>query len=161
MIRAATPDDIPALANILNALIDAGGTTALEIPFSYEDFDRQFVSGANVVCCHVAIDQATRHALGFQMLERDRDPASDRIDIATFARSEPKVVGVGTVLFAVTKARAQALGIPTIIAEIRADNRGGLAYYDKMGFRTFKTLPSVPLRDGTPVDRILKRFDFA
>jgi hypothetical protein len=39
------------------------------------------------------------------------------------------------------------------------DNRVGLAFYEKMGFRTYETLRRVPLRDGTPVDRILKRYD--
>ena len=60
-------------------------------------------------------------------------------------------------MFATTRPRALELGVATIVAQIRADNHGGLAYYEKLGFRTFDTLSAVPLIDGTPVDRILKR----
>jgi hypothetical protein len=45
-----------------------------------------------------------------------------------------------------------------INATIRADNTGGLAYYAKMGFETYGITKDVPLLDGTPVDRINKRF---
>ena len=46
-----------------------------------------------------------------------------------------------------------------IDATIRADNRGGLAYYERMGFREQTRLLGVPLRDGRPVDRVRKRLD--
>ena len=159
IVRSATTADIPPLTEILNAIIRVGGTTAFETAFSHADFGEKFVYGAHVICCHVAVERDTQEALGFQILERYSEPPDNRIDIATFARLNPKVAGVGTALFAATRETAKALNIATIVAEIRADNRSGLAYYDRMGFKTFKTLPSVPLRDGTPVDRILKRFD--
>jgi ribosomal protein S18 acetylase RimI-like enzyme len=49
---------------------------------------------------------------------------------------KPKLSGVGTALFAATKAKARQLGLAAIDAAIRPDNRGGLAIYEKMGFRT-------------------------
>jgi ribosomal protein S18 acetylase RimI-like enzyme len=70
----------------------------------------------------------------------------------------PKIRGVGTALFAATLSAAEELNIEFINATIRADNTGGLAYYEKMGFRTYRTLESIPLRDGTLVDRIQKRY---
>jgi len=72
---------------------------------------------------------------------------------------KPKLPGVGTALFAVTRMRARELGLIAINAAIRVDNRSGLAFYEKMGFRTYRTLHDVPLSDGTPIDRVLKRFD--
>ena len=65
----------------------------------------------------------------------------------------------GTALFERTKAAARALGLVAIGATIRADNHSGLPFYEKMGFRTYDVARAVPLGDGTPVDRIRKRYD--
>jgi ribosomal protein S18 acetylase RimI-like enzyme len=46
-----------------------------------------------------------------------------------------------------------------IDATIRADNTGGLAFYSRQGFVDYDRLVGVPLEDGTPVDRLRKRFD--
>lgn len=61
-------------------------------------------------------------------------------------------------LFQATLAAAEELGLEFINATIRADNVGGLAYYTRMGFEPYDRLLQVPLLDGTPVDRIKKRF---
>jgi hypothetical protein len=45
-----------------------------------------------------------------------------------------------------------------INATIRADNVGGLAFYSRLGFTDHGISRAVPLRDGTPVDRVSKRF---
>ncbi len=70
----------------------------------------------------------------------------------------PKISGVGRALFPATRAAAEELGLEFINATIRADNVSGLAYYSKMGFEPYDRLVQVPLLDGTPVDRIKKRF---
>ena len=49
-------------------------------------------------------------------------------------------------------------GREAINATIRADNAGGLAFYTKQGFVDYGVTPAVPLADGTPVDRVHKRF---
>ncbi|MEM9148767.1 MAG: GNAT family N-acetyltransferase, partial [Pseudomonadota bacterium] len=55
--------------------------------------------------------------------------------------------------------RAKNAGLIALNATIRADNRVGLAYYSRMGFQDYAVRPAVPLADGSPVDRISKRFD--
>lgn len=147
------------MAELLNAIIRIGGTTTIESPLDRHEFAQQFLQGDHVICCHVAIEQRTKLPVGFQMLGHDGSLRSGEADIATFAQSEPKIPGVGTALFAKTKETAKAIGIVAIVAQIRADNRSGLSYYEKMGFRTFDTLKNIPLVDGTPVDRVLKRYD--
>jgi len=72
-----------------------------------------------------------------------------------------KIRGVGSALFPVTRVAAEELGLKFINATIRADNVSGLAYYAKMGFETYDRLVQIPLLDGTPVDRIKKRFRIA
>jgi len=155
-IRKATVDDAEELCGLINEIIKAGGTTALEDPFSPELLADWFISGEFAIVCHVA--QAGSGLTGFQFLSRYGELPKGWADIGTFARRSPKIPGVGTALFAATLSAAEERNIDVINATIRADNTSGLAYYEKMGFRTHNTLVKVPLADGTPVDRIQKKY---
>jgi putative intracellular protease/amidase len=115
-VRHAVPADAAALCDILNAIIMAGGTTAMEVPLSLVAFTGYFLGGERFLACFVA----------------------------------------GTALFARSKIWAGERDVVAINAAIRADNQSGLAYYEKMGFRNYQIVKGVPLRDGTPVDRIFK-----
>ena len=157
-IRPAMASDAAPLSAILNAIIEIGGTTAFQIPLSTAKFGDYFLHGKGLLACLVAEDWATGAPLGFQSLSRDPDLPENWADIATFAKRAPTTSGVGTALFAQTRIEARALALTAINAVIRADNRGGLAYYDKMGFETYRIAEAIPLRDGTPVDRIFKRY---
>jgi RimJ/RimL family protein N-acetyltransferase len=157
-IRDAVPDDALPLTDLLNVIIRIGGTTAFETPLTPEDFAGYFLHGPSFLVCFVAEDATTGEVLGFQSLTRNPDLPADWGDITTFSRREPPTRGVGTALFARTRIRAAELGLAAINTRIRADNPGGLAYYEKMGFRTYAVDWAVPLRDGTPVDRISKRY---
>lgn len=156
-VRPARAEDAAGLCELLNAIIRIGGTTALEEPMDVHGFREYFIDGPRALACFVAVERDGGQRLGFQALDRHPELPPDWADIATFARAQPKVPGVGTALFAATRARARALGLRAINATIRADNAGGLAYYTKMGFEDYRVDPAVPLRDGTPVDRLFKR----
>lgn len=156
-VRPVTSADAPALAALLNAVIRAGGTTALENEFTPQALDTAYLTGPGVHCCHVAVDAAGDLA-AFQTLGRYPGLPDDIGDIATFAAIDRKQSGAGTALFAVTRARARELGLSAINATIRADNTGGLAFYSRQGFADHGVTPAVPLADGTPVDRVHKRF---
>lgn len=158
-VRAAVTADAEPLSALLNEIIRAGGTTAHETLFSPAQFAESYLQGSDALACFVAEDPVGGQPVGFQALGRYHGLPHGWADIGTFARMHPKVPGVGTALFAATRAKARDLGLIAINAAIRADNRGGLAFYEKIGFRTYRTLPAVPLKDGTSVDRILKRFD--
>ncbi len=83
------------------------------------EFRDWYISGAHVPCCQVAVLGEVR--LGFQGLSvTDRLPA-DWVDIGTFTPQGSAVRGVGTTLFAATRARAARLGFTAINATIRAD----------------------------------------
>lgn len=156
-IRPAEPDDIPELCALLNEIIRAGGTTAIEGPLSDQAFGDYYLGGPGHLCCFMA-ENGDGSTLGFQALEHRAKLPGDCADIATYARIKPKIPGVGRALFAATVAHAKRLGLAEINATIRADNSGGLAYYAKMGFRDHSVANGVPLRDGRQVDRISKRF---
>ncbi len=158
LIREAGRDDAAELADLLNAIIAQGGTTALEEPFAAERLAETYLVGPEVLCCFVAVDRVTGRLEGFQTLGRYPGLPADIGDIGTFARIDGKQRGVGTALFAATRQRAREIGLTAINATIRADNAGGLAFYTKMGFEDHAITPGVPLKDGRPVDRVSKRF---
>jgi L-amino acid N-acyltransferase YncA len=155
-VRKADPGDARELSEILNEIIAIGGTTAIETPLSPEELADWFITGEWPLTCHVA--ETSSGLAGFQSLSLYGNPPEGWADIATFTRQNPKIPGVGTALFAATLAAAEERNIEVINATIRADNTGGLAYYEKMGFRTYNMLEKVPLNDGTPVDRIQKQY---
>jgi L-amino acid N-acyltransferase YncA len=157
-VRAARPEDAAELAELLNAVIARGGTTALEDPYTAEAFANAYIDGPDAICCFVAVDPANGRLEGYQALGRSPDLPPEIGDVGTFARLGGTQRGVGTALFAATRARAATLGLVAINATIRADNAGGLAFYGKQGFQDHSVTPAVPLNDGALVDRVNKRF---
>ncbi len=149
--------DIPEMCQLINEIIEIGGTTAHEELFDEERFAEHFLSERKLISCIVAVDQNDTIA-GFQAAEMHPGLPEDWADIATFARVSPKTPGVGTALFAATRKAVEAGGFVAINATIRADNESGLSFYKKMGFETYGVRKNVPLSDGTEVDRINKRF---
>lgn len=160
-VRHATREDAAEMAELINAIIAIGGTTAYEEPFDAASMDASYISLPQLVSCFVA--EADGGIVGFQGLMRSFDPADPLphgwATIGTFARVGLTQRGVGGALFARTVVAAREADITTIDATIRADNTGGLAFYARQGFVDYHRLVGLPLRNGTPVDRIRKRFD--
>ena len=156
-IRPMMREDVAEACHILNHIIAAGGTTAFEIPFSEALFSQSYLDGSDKICCHVALDDRGEVA-GFQWLGTHEKLPEDCADIATFTRRNPVLRGAARALFEETVKTAVAMGFTSINATIRADNSLGLRYYEKMGFQDYSVAYGVPLRDGTPVNRISKRY---
>jgi len=156
-IRPVLDADAPALAALLNEIIARGGTTALERPFTPKALSEAMLTGPDVYCCFVAED-ASGGLVGFQALTRSDHVPEGVGDIGTFARVRHGRKGTGSRLFAATRQAAGERGLTAINATIRADNAGGLAFYGRLGFVDDEIHRAVPLSDGTPIDRISKRY---
>lgn len=157
-VRDVTQADAAELAGLLNAVIAKGGTTALEEPFTAESLAHAYLVGPDVHCCFVAMSSDSGRIEGFQTLCRYAKLPDHIADIGTFTRLGGSQRGVGTALFAATRARAAGLGLLAINATIRADNAGGLAFYGKQGFLDHEIILGVPMKNGTRVDRVVKRY---
>ena len=160
IIRPATPDDAPEMTELLNKIIAIGGTTAHQTPFDADRMQAHYITAPTQICCHVACLDGK--VVGFQHLDGP-DPAQGGEAgwgyIASFVATEAAGKGIGQALFDATRAVANSAGVRSINATIRADNAVGLRYYQGLGFAPFGRQIAVPLRDGTPVDRIETRFD--
>ncbi|MEX3316148.1 N-acetyltransferase family protein [Sulfitobacter sp. PS-8MA] len=155
-IRRAGTLDTRAMAELLNAIIAKGGTTAMTAPVTPREL--QGWMAAPDSAWHLAED-SSGSLKGFQYIEPHPDLPEGGVDVATFVRLGETGLGIGSALFEQTKQAARALGYRHIHAIIRADNAGGLAYYQSRGFEDFKRLPNSKLADGSRVDRIWKRFE--
>jgi L-amino acid N-acyltransferase YncA len=161
--RPAVPSDAPAMCAILNDIIAIGGTTAYEDPFDPATMTANYITAPRLISCTLAILDDI--PVGFQALWLP-DPAHSDLGpgwaaIASFVKVGLTGRGVGRALFTATTAAGRAAGVTSIDATIRADNTSGLTFYSAMGFRDYAVTRAVPLKDGTPVDRIRKRFDLA
>lgn len=159
--RPATSADAPEMTLILNEIICRGGTTAHQSQFEPARLIRHYIAPPQLISCTVA--EVDGDLAGFQSLVWPDDEGQPFPEgwaiIATFVDADFAGRGAARALFDATQSAASNAGVATIDATIRADNVGGLAFYTKMGFRDYDVLRSIPLRDGTPVDRVRKRFD--
>lgn len=156
-VRRAGPLDARAMAELLNEIVAIGGTTAITAPVAPEGLaDRMETMPRNA--WHVA-EAEDGTLMGFQWIEQIDSLPPEAASIATFARVGKTGLGIGSALFTATRGAARDLGYRWINADIRADNTGGLAYYQSRGFEDYGRKTGVRLEDGTVVDKVLKRYD--
>jgi len=175
--RDATEADVPVLCQLLNDIIAIGGTTAFEVALTEADFLQSYLTGSDVISCVVAVPKDSEllselpsellsdvpsaptpsAPVGFQSITVNPRLPEHWGDLATFCQQGLQGTGVGTVLFQHTRMTAINHQLIALNATIRADNSGGLAYYTRQGFVDYAVARGVPLKDGTPVDRLSKR----
>ena len=142
-IRSAQLFDAGAMARLLNAIIEKGGTTALKGPVTAETL-RDWMRQKDI--WHVA--ELDGEILGFQWVGQNPDLPPGACDIATFVALGKHGLGVGSKLFEATRKAAKAAGYAWINATIMDFNEGGLAYYGSRGFEDW----------ARPEGRIAKRY---
>jgi len=157
LIRPARVGDAQGMIDLLNPIIRAGGTTAIEEEISLDTQCAFLRAIAPREACHVAIDQKSGAIVGIQSHEMHNQLPNDIADIASFVCTDHTGRGIGRLLSEATFAAARRDGYAAINATIRADNFGGLAFYTRIGFRDHAVKRAAPLAGGKKVDRISKR----
>ncbi|KUF09521.1 GNAT family N-acetyltransferase [Pseudoponticoccus marisrubri] len=156
--RPAGPLDARPLAELINEIIEAGGSTALTTLFTPQSM-RDWMTRAEGRAAWTLAEDESGTVLGFQCIEPAEYLPEEAVEIATFARRGRTGLGIGSALFERTKAAARALGYAWINANIRADNAGGLAYYQSRGFEDYAIKRGVDIGGGLTVDKVFKRYD--
>ena len=157
-IRPAIPLDATSMARLLNDIIKAGGTTALTQAVTAQILTDWMATKSDRAAWHVAVN-AREEVVGFQWIAEAEYLPKEAADIATFVEIGQTGLGIGSKLFNATRRAAKDLGFTWINANIRADNEGGLIYYQSRGFIDYDRIEGYPLDNGQIVDKVLKRFD--
>ena len=157
-VRPPIALDAPDMARLLNEIIEIGGTTAITRPVTGGDLKQWMASNTEQSAWHVALDENEK-VVGFQWISPHPDLPAEACDVATFVQVGRTGLGIGSALFNATSAAAKQLGYVWINATIRADNSGGLTYYQSRGFRDWHFDEGVSLASGQIVDKISKRYD--
>jgi len=124
---------------ILGEILTAWKSTR---PWSAEHIDAFYIKHPNRIECLVAEDDAG-NIVGFQSLKVAPEDNSWGVApgwgfIGTYVKVGVGRRGIGKALFSSTKAAARQARLPYIDATISDDNELGLAYYEAMGFRTYR-----------------------
>ena len=157
-IRKAGDIDAREMADLLNVIIRKGGTTALTEEITGATIKTWFRTAPLQSVWHIAEDDAGT-ILGFQSIEPHSDLPPEACDIATFVKSGQTGLGIGSKIFDASQRVAKELGFHWINATIRADNTGGLAYYQSQEFETYAHHPNQRLANGMTVAKVSKRYD--
>ncbi|WP_299026681.1 GNAT family N-acetyltransferase [uncultured Sulfitobacter sp.] len=157
-VRPAMPLDTGSMARLLNEIIKIGGTTAIVRPVTGDDLGEWMQNGSDRAAWHVALDDQEK-VVGFQWIAPSEALPEEAAEIATFVQVGQTGLGIGSELFKATTKAAKSLGYVWIRANIRADNEGGLTYYQSRGFRDYDIIEGYELSDGSLVDKRLKRYD--
>lgn len=138
-IRPARPDDADGMSAVLKAIIDLTGR---QRAFDAAHVREIYIDNPRRIACSVATIEGD--IVGFQSLTIAH---ADNIYgvtpgwgiIGTHISPKAFRKGVGKALFAVSREAALDAGLTDIDASIMADNDMGLAYYDAIGFRSYRT----------------------
>ena len=138
--RPAIPDDAEGMAAVQNEIFAAG---LRKTPTDVMAILAAYINHVDRIQCVVAEDDDGR-ILGFQSLRLAKvgnpwDVESGWGIIGTHVSPLAGRKGVGSALFKDTVQAARAFGLRNIDASIGADNMLGQAYYDAMGFQTYRT----------------------
>ena len=140
-VRAATADDAVRISDVLVRLTAAGLRTRPDDPgFVLQNY----IKPADGILCAVAQDDDNA-ILGLQSLKRATPGNPYGVTpgwgiIGTHISPDAARQGIGKALFGVVAHAARDAGLPFIDATIAATNAGGLAYYEAMGFRTYREI---------------------
>lgn len=139
LIRDAIPGDAPEISAFLQELTDLGKRTR---PSDEAFVLATYISGRNKIKCSVAVD-ASGSILGLQSLARASEENPYGVTpgwgiIGTHIRPSAARRGVGRALFQASLLAARDAGIEKIDASIGSNNAEGLAYYQAMGFRSYR-----------------------
>jgi len=140
-IRPVRIDDADDMSKVLKEIIDATGR---QRQYDRDHVIELYISDPNRIECHVAV--ADGEVLGFQSLKHatEGNPYGVAVGwgiIGTHVSPRAARKGVGSALFAATRQAATVAGIIDIDASTGDNNDMGLAYYEAIGFRTYRTSP--------------------
>jgi ribosomal protein S18 acetylase RimI-like enzyme len=139
ILRDAVLGDVEQMSGFLKELTASGKRRS---PDSEAFVRTSYIEDPGKICCSVA--EKNGLVLGFQSLKLAEAGNQWGVEvgwgiIGTHIRPAAARKGVGRALFAISYQAAMDASIDAIDASIANDNPEALAYYEAMGFRTYRT----------------------
>jgi len=141
-VREATAADATAMRQILRDILAVWKS---DRPSTVAHVLAHYVDHPDRLRCSVAVDRGGA-VIGFQSLKRAKEGNSYDLPtgwgiIGTYVAAKAAGRGVGKALFASSLDAARKADLTEIDATIGESNEPGLAYYDAIGFRTYRSKP--------------------
>jgi L-amino acid N-acyltransferase YncA len=157
-IRPVQIEDAEGIVNVLNPLILAGKSTALDRVFTAEQ-EQTFIKNFPVRgIFHVAERADSGAIVGFQNVE----PFATYTDafahvgvIGTYVDQSGQRQGIGRLLFEATRSAAKEKGYEKLFAFVRADNVNGLVFYQRIGFEVIGVAKRHAKIQGAYIDEVM------
>ena len=157
-IRPGTPDDAPAVARLINAVIAEGAPVLLTGSFSDEQ-ERAFLEelaprgGFHVAETRDADGASTLVAAQVFAPYAEAMPAHDHVAVmGTWVDAAWRRRGAGRSLWERTEALARSRGFTRVFTDVRADNLDSLAYHLALGFGVAGVARALAVIDGRAYD---------
>jgi len=140
VVREAVASDAEAMSAVLQGLVAAGKRhTRSDVLYTRS----HYLEHPQRLHCFVVVE-GREEILGFQSLKvaAEGNPYGTTTGwgiIGTHVSPSAARRGVGARLFEATREGARAAALPAIEAYIGRENEAALAYYEALGFRTYRT----------------------
>ncbi|MEM9796923.1 MAG: GNAT family N-acetyltransferase [Pseudomonadota bacterium] len=141
-VKEATAEDAAAMSQVLRDILIVWESHR---PSSVAHVLAHYVNHPDRLRCSVAVNDGGE-ILGFQSLKRATEGNAYGLPegwgiIGTYVGAKAAGRGVGKALFASSLDAAREANVTEIDATIGASNASGLAFYDAIGFQTYRTKP--------------------
>lgn len=139
-VRHGITADAPEISGFLQELAQLGQRS---LPCDVDYIRNHYIDHPDTIQCSVAVDDQGE-LIGMQILKRADigNPYGVPVGwgiIGTHIKPSAARRGVGKALFQATHDEARRARLEKIDATIGADNAGALAFYDALGFRSYRT----------------------
>jgi ribosomal protein S18 acetylase RimI-like enzyme len=155
-VRTATPDDAPAVAAVLQAVVAERVHSAIDRAWTVEEERAYLISLSSREVVHVAIDDIDG-IVGLQVLDRwsTLDSMAHVGQVGTFILPSHRRRGLGHTLWAATARFARDAAYRKIVIQVRGSNEAAQAFYRRLGFRECGRLIRQVMVDGAEDDEVL------
>ena len=148
MIRLATTRDVPAILEIYTPYVLNTTHTFEYVPPTQEEFLQRFASITEKFPWLVWEEKGKIAGYAYASLPFHRAAYSWSCEVSIYLAPEHHGKGIGKKLYAALESILYELGYQVIYSVITEENRGSIAFHEKVGYRYIATLPGCGIKFG-------------
>lgn len=148
MIRIATPGDVPAILEIYTPYVLTTTHTFEYVPPTLEEFYQRFASITEKLPWLVWEEDGQVLGYAYASLPFHRAAYSWSCEVSIYVSPHSHGKGIGRKLYAALEHILFLQGYQVIYSVITEENRGSIAFHEKVGYRYIATLPGCGIKFG-------------